>query len=150
MNIKNICGYLYQGNIYNLDCQLEKAEPIERDSVIGKRMQERTLHLLFIAVMKELYPNVNVRIEHSFSQGVYIKLDDFENVCLDNVITKMKHYIDLKTPIIQKANYQFALLETSVELYDMVCKDCGGLTFNIKPYQQGLWLSLQDEFVESN
>ena len=150
MNIKNICGYLYQGNIYNQDCQLEKAEPIERDSVIGKRMQERTLHLLFIAVMKELYPNVNVRIEHSFSQGVYIKLDDFENVCLDNVITKMKHYIDLKTPIIQKANYQFALLETSVELYDMVCKDCGGLTFNIKPYQQGLWLSLQDEFVESN
>ena len=151
MSTARLCGYLYQGEIYHQEViDGVNAQPIYADSVIGKRMQERTLHFLFIAVMHELYPHIHVRIEHSFSHGVYVKLNTLEDVCVDNIIQKMQYYISQKQPIQKVKDFQFELLGVVLEFYDEVCTHCGDLSFQLKPFQQGLWLALEGELQASN
>lgn len=150
MKEDKICGYLIEGQIvYNLDQSNLNAQPIYANSVIGKRMQERTLHLLFIAVMNECYPHVHVRIEHSFSHGVYIKLSNVETIDLDQIQDRMQQYIEQKLEITQLADDQYALLGVKQSFYDPPCTSCEGLSFNLKPYQQGAWLSLDHSFQDS-
>ena len=151
MSTAQLSGYLYQGNIYHQETtERIGAKPIYADSVIGKRMQERTLHFLFIAVMRELYPHIHVRIEHSFSHGVYVKLSPLKDVCVDSIIQKMQYYISQNQPIQKVGYFQFELLGVTLEFYDEVCSHCGGLNFQLKSFRQGLWLSLEGELQASD
>ena len=130
MSTAQLSGYLYQGNIYYQETtERIGAKPIYADSVIGKRMQERTLHFLFIAVMRELYPHIHVRIEHSFSHGVYVKLSPLEDVCVDSIIQKMQYYISQNQALpmslsVDKDNIPALRLYQKVgfEIKDPVCE----------------------------
>lgn len=141
---KYICGYLHQGEIYHH--YVEGAQEIETNSVIGKRMLEQTLYFLFTAVMHQLYPEVKVKIEHSFSHGVYIQCTPMENVQLDNVMQMMHQCISEQTKVIQNNKDEYQLLNLKQSFYDALCEDCAQLTFTMKPLYKGVWLSRQDQF----
>lgn len=52
-----------------------QVELITADSDIAKVMQEKTLCFVIAVAMKQLFPQLSLRIEHSFDNGIYCETD---------------------------------------------------------------------------
>lgn len=148
METQKNCGYLYKGDIYyHQEEWMERSQPIYADSVIGKRMQERTLHFLLIAVLQECYPNVSLTIEHSFSHGVYVTFS--APIDLDVVKNRMQECIAQKLEIHKISNDEYVLLGVKKSFYDHLCQTCEDLSFSLLPYANGAWFSMEKDFEDS-
>ncbi|MBQ8088947.1 MAG: nucleoside kinase [Clostridia bacterium] len=94
-------------------CTRALTEPVEEyafarlltyDDEEGRRIYERSLQLLFLAAVRSAYPEARVRIEHSFGQGLFIRV---ENPALDiariqAVERGMRTLADMDLPLVRK------------------------------------------------
>lgn len=77
--VRRPLGILVQGRTYSLNDPAEEyahAKILTYADEEGRRIYERSLQLLFITAVHRLRPDAHVRIEHSFGQGLYMKLRD--------------------------------------------------------------------------
>lgn len=73
-----IYGIIINGKLHDLNYQIKesgKMQFIYADSDDGKLIYERSLSFLFIAAVKSLYEHTRVRIEYSFSNGLYCEIE---------------------------------------------------------------------------
>ena len=74
-------GISVLGRTYSLnDPALEytRAQVLTYANEEGRRIYERSLQLLFLTAVHRVAPDAHVRIEHSFGQGLYMRLDGEE------------------------------------------------------------------------
>ncbi|WP_430810311.1 MULTISPECIES: nucleoside kinase [unclassified Carboxylicivirga] len=79
----------------------------------GMRMYIRSLSLVLYKAANELFPNAQLRIEHSVSKGTYCLLEG-EELTIDDVLTiqnRMKEIISSDTPFIQHQEESEAVIE---------------------------------------
>ncbi|MGL5640832.1 MAG: nucleoside kinase [Paraclostridium sp.] len=78
----------------NEDCTIEFIDTTNDD---GMRVYNRTLVFIFIKACEELYPDYDVTIEHSLSNGLYCEIGngkyDLTNVDVENIKAKVKAII---------------------------------------------------------
>jgi uridine kinase len=86
----------------NEDCKLEFIDTTNAD---GMRVYTRTLAFIFIKACEELYPNNEVTIEHSLSNGLYCEIGSkkqgLKDEEIENIKCKVKSIID-KNETIEK------------------------------------------------
>lgn len=153
MNTDKICAYLHEGRLYHAqEVHPAQAKPIVLDSVIGRRMQERTLQFLFLAALKAAYPDADARFEHSFSHGVYIELRNVQDFDSARIQSIMDEQIALGTAIFKRQEHNqtiYRLLDCEASFYDALLADVKDLKYRLCHYQNGIWLSLQDQLIDS-
>ncbi|WP_373599557.1 nucleoside kinase [Paraclostridium bifermentans] len=77
------------------DCEIEFIDTTNAD---GMRVYTRTLALIFIKACEEIYPQYDVTIEHSLSNGLYCEFagrkKEFTDTEVDEIKSKIKDIID--------------------------------------------------------
>ena len=107
---KKICkplGVSVQGRTYSLnDPALEytHAQLLTYANEEGRRIYERSLQLLFLTAVHRLKPDAHVRIEHSFGQGLYMRLigEDMTEEFTRAVEAEMRGMVERDLPIERK------------------------------------------------
>ena len=69
------------------DCTIEFIDTTNDD---GMRVYTRTLAFIFIKACEELYPNYDVSIEHSLSNGLYCEIGNRKHILTDEEIANIK------------------------------------------------------------
>ncbi|MEG2983667.1 MAG: nucleoside kinase [Peptostreptococcaceae bacterium] len=69
------------------DCTIEFIDTKNDD---GMRVYTRTLAFIFIKACEELYPNYDVSIEHSLSNGLYCEIGNRKHILTDEEIANIK------------------------------------------------------------
>jgi len=81
-------------------------EFIDSSTPSGMRVYVRTLCMVLAKAISELYPHVNLCIEHPISKGYYCKLENFNQPLTNSVILEIKTRVDLiikqRKPIISE------------------------------------------------
>ncbi|MBP2027582.1 uridine kinase [Acetoanaerobium pronyense] len=83
------------------DCEVKFIDISDKD---GRRTYMRSLTFLFIRAIEELYPNSNVKIQHSLSNGFYCEVDSskkFTILDVNKVENRMRDFIDQDEKIIR-------------------------------------------------
>ncbi len=65
---ENVYAFLFNGHLHDVSyCMMEdgKLQTIDSESDTGKKIYDRTLSMLFISAVKQLYPDCEVHVEHS-------------------------------------------------------------------------------------
>jgi len=70
-------------------------EFIDSSTPSGMRVYVRTLCMVLAKAISELYPHVNLCIEHPISKGYYCKLENFNQPLTNSVILEIKTRVDL-------------------------------------------------------
>ena len=62
----------------------------------GRRIYERSLQMLFLTAVRKVYPGAHARIEHSFGQGIFIRLSGVEvnAQSVKRILDAMRDYVD--------------------------------------------------------
>jgi len=97
-------GAAVKGNTYSLD---EKAVDGADMRVVtyaqeeGRRIYERTLQFVLLAASKRAFPDVKLRVEHSFGQGIYVHAGDkvITPAMIGKIRGEMRGLIEKKAPI---------------------------------------------------
>ena len=103
-----IVGGIINGKVHDLNYRCYQSgsfEWIYQDSLIGEMMTERTLIFLFITAVHQVYPGVEVSIEHSFASGLYGTLnrfDPFNEFDCEQIRNRMQKMIDDKEIIYRR------------------------------------------------
>ena len=115
-----ICGAYVNHRVKPMDFELVKPKQIEffdysnRD---GQRIYLRSLSFIFYAAIKNLWPDVSLKIDHAISKGYYCSLEEMDHVLNEEDIwsirEEMKTIIQKDIPIVRKA----VMTEKAVELY---------------------------------
>lgn len=73
---------------------------IRFDNEEGRRIYERSLRFLFLLAAKRVFPHVQVRIEHSIGQGIYIHLQGMRLTMADvaRLEEEMRHIVSQDLP----------------------------------------------------
>ena len=100
-------GISVEGRTYGLNDPAEEyahALVLTYANEEGRRIYERSLQLLFITAVHALRPEANVRIEHSFGQGIYIEFRGVESTpdFIFQVEEKMRALVAENLPIVRK------------------------------------------------
>lgn len=77
----------------------------------GKRMYMRSLSFILFKAVRDLYPEANLKIKHSVSNGFYCKLEGLEHIDYKGVTEKLK----LEMQKIVAANFSFNREEIPTE-----------------------------------
>lgn len=107
---KRVCkplGISVLGRTYSLnDPALEyaRAQVLTYANEEGRRIYERSLQLLFLTAVHHLAPAAHVRIEHSFGQGLYIRLigEEMEEGFIRDVEREMCALVEKDLPLVRK------------------------------------------------
>jgi uridine kinase len=99
-----IVAGIVNNRIRELTYQLEEdcaIKPIDLSMKDGERIYLRSLTFVFIRACKELFPNCEVRVEHSFGGGLYCELS--EDIVLtprkvENIEQQMRSIIERDEP----------------------------------------------------
>lgn len=99
-------GISVEGRTYGLNDPVEEyahASILTYSDEEGRRIYERSLQLLFITAAHDLQPELQVRIEHSFGQGIYIEFrgaqltEDF----ISRLEARMRELVAQNLPIVR-------------------------------------------------
>ncbi len=104
---EDIVGAIYNGKIHDLNYQLKESGTlhlIHREDDVARQMLERSLSFLFISAIKQIYPNVEVKIDHSYASGLFCTVENkqINEDEVEMIRRKMQKMIDEKEPIIRK------------------------------------------------
>lgn len=102
---KQIYGAILNGKLHDLNYEIKEEGVlafIEEDSETGKLMYERSLSFLFIAAVKSLYDHTRVRIEYSFSNGLYCEIQGKHTMYDVQMIKKKMLEIIYRKEMIQR------------------------------------------------
>ncbi|MBQ4435112.1 MAG: hypothetical protein II879_03370, partial [Clostridia bacterium] len=74
-NPAGVLGCMKGGVVYELTAQIDR--PISLTSITyaddeGRRIYERSLRFLMLMAARHIWPEITIRIEHSFGPGLYI------------------------------------------------------------------------------
>ena len=66
----------------------------------GRRIYERSLQLLFLTAVRRVYPGVHARIEHSFGQGLFIRLEGMKANAesVNRILAEMREMAEANLP----------------------------------------------------
>ena len=66
----------------------------------GRRIYERSLQLLFLTAVRRAYPGAHARIEHSFGQGLFIRLEGMKANAesVDRILSEMREMAEANLP----------------------------------------------------
>ena len=66
----------------------------------GRRIYERSLQLLFLTAVRRAYPGAHARIEHSFGQGLFIRLENMpvNDESIRHIRKQMREMADANLP----------------------------------------------------
>ena len=115
-----ILGALVNNEVEELNYQIFKPKTIEFIDITHKdgwRMYNRSLFFILIKAVKELFPDKNVKIEHSISKGYYCEVsgvaqEDLLQVSSD-IENRMRKIVDDDIPFERKE----LLVEDAVEIF---------------------------------
>lgn len=114
----NYKGIITLGKINNKlrDLKTEIEEPcdikfIDTTNEDGMRVYTRTLALIFIKACEEIYPNAEVTVEHSLSNGLYCEIKNKKNELTDKEV----EFIKDKMQEIIKSNIDIEKIVTNRE-----------------------------------
>ena len=107
---KSMCKYKIVGAIVNNELRelwykIEKSctvQFIDMSSLNGNRFYSRSLSFLFIIAAKEVFPDCQVRIEHSISKGLYCEVNKGSELTkedVEKIDSKMRELVALDIPI---------------------------------------------------
>ncbi len=112
LNIKTenrVCGAIVNNQVRELSFCLVKPKQIEFFDIThpdGNRLYIRSLIFVFSAAMKEVFPEVGIRIQNSISSGYFFELNGFNRTVTDSdvftIIQEMKSLISKDIPFIKK------------------------------------------------
>lgn len=76
-----------------------KLQTIDSESDTGKKIYDRTLSMLFISAVKQLYPDCEVHVEHSLSNGYFCRMEGKEHLdekCVQMIQKRMQEMVEHK------------------------------------------------------
>jgi uridine kinase len=96
-----ICGAFVNNRVKSLDFEVVKPKKIsffDYSCIDGRRMYLRTLSLVLYAAIRNLWPEVRLKIDHSISNGYYCEIENGEQLITNNDIwvlrDEMQNLID--------------------------------------------------------
>ena len=131
---KNVYAFLYNGHLYDVGCRIiEDGDicTIPAGSDTGKKIYERTLSMLFISAVKQLYPDCEVLIEHSLSNGYFCRIKGknlLDETCVQMIQKRMKEMVYRKC-VIYKVNLP---LQKAVALFKKAKKEDKAQLFEMR------------------
>lgn len=112
LNIKTenrVCGAVVNNQVRELSFCVVKPKQIEFFDIThpdGNRLYIRSLIFVFYAAMKEVFPDVGIRIQNSISSGYFFELNGFNRPVTDSdvftITQEMKSLISKDIPFIKK------------------------------------------------
>lgn len=99
---KNVYAFLFNGHLHDVSyCMMEdgKLQTIDPESDTGKKIYDRTLSMLFISAVKQLYPDCEVHVEHSLSNGYFCRMEGKEHLdekCVQTIQKRMQDMVEHK------------------------------------------------------
>lgn len=105
---EEIVGAVFNGKIRDLNYQIKesgKLHLIKREDDVARQMLERSLSFLFISAVKQIYPNAEVKIDHSYASGLFCTIENIislDEAAVDHIRQRMQKMIDEKEPIIRR------------------------------------------------
>ena len=112
LNIKlenQICGAIVNNKVKDLSFMVVKSKKIEFIDIshpCGKRIYQHSVIFVLFVALKELFPNVKLKIEHAISNGLFCELEGFGKKISKSDISAIKEEMDklinADLPFIQK------------------------------------------------
>ncbi len=95
---KQVLAFLEDGIIRELNCPVSpqaRYVPITFRDEVGRRIYERSLRFVMLLALGRLYPGHTVRIEHSISHGIFVRLPDMylQQEDINRIETEMRSII---------------------------------------------------------
>jgi len=127
-----LCGALVNNKVRELSFSVVKPKDIrfiDYSHPDGQRMYIRSLFFVLYVAVKELYPNMHLKIDHAISRGYYCEFEDFGDMLtnnhVDEIKKRMQEMVDSNLPFIRQgkqlekilAEYRENGLEDKVRLY---------------------------------
>jgi uridine kinase len=128
-----LCGALVNNKVRELSFCVVKPKNIrfiDYSHPDGQRMYIRSLFFLLYAAVKDLFPDVRLKIDHAISKAFYCELEGLEKIfckeCVDQIKNRMEELVDDDLPFIRQGKqmekileeYHLNGLEDKVRLYD--------------------------------
>lgn len=133
-----ICGALVNNKVRELSFDLVKPKNIcfvDYSHPDGQRMYIRSLFFVLYAAVKDLYPQVRLKIDHAISRGYYCELEgigsDFCDSCVDEIKIRMQEFIRQDLPFERRGKQLSKILEEYRE---------NGLDDKVRLYADSGWL----------
>ncbi len=109
-----ILGAMVNNQLEELSYEIYKPKTIDFIDIThrdGRRMYIRSLSFILIKAVKELFPDKNIKIEHSISKGFYCEI---EGVKTEDLLQTTSDVENKMRQIIEK-NFPFERIEISVK-----------------------------------
>ncbi|MBN2806254.1 MAG: nucleoside kinase [Prolixibacteraceae bacterium] len=133
-----ICGALVNNKVRELSFDLVKPKNIsfiDYSHSDGQRMYIRSLFFVLYAAVKDLYPQVRLKIDHAISRGYYCELEgigtEFCDSCVDEIKIRMQEFIRQDLPFVRKGKQLSKILEEYHE---------NGMDDKVRLYAETGWL----------
>jgi uridine kinase len=135
LNIKTdfpLCGALVNNKVRELSFSVVKPKNIrffDYSHPDGQRMYIRSLFFMMYVAVKELHPNLRLKIDHAISRGYYCEIEgldaEFSKNCVDEIKKRMDELVEGDLPFIRQgkqldkilAEYDESGLDDKVRLY---------------------------------
>jgi uridine kinase len=133
-----LCGALVNNKVRELSFSVVKPKNIrfiDYSHPDGQRMYIRSLFFLLYAAVKDLFPEIRLKIDHGISKAFYCELEGMEmkfcKECVDQIKIRMEELVDDNLPF----NRQGKQLDKIMEEYRL-----HGLDDKIRLYADSGWL----------
>jgi uridine kinase len=100
-----ICGALVNNKVRELSFSIVKPKNIrfiDYSNKDGKRMYTRSLFFLLYVAVKEVYPELSLKIDHTISRGFYCELEGLEGklykTCIEKIKERMEELVEDDLP----------------------------------------------------
>ncbi|MBN1819146.1 MAG: nucleoside kinase [Prolixibacteraceae bacterium] len=104
-----VCGAIVNNKLAEMSFGVVKPKTIEfidLSHVDGQRMYIRSLFFILFAAVKDLYPDIRLKVQHGIAKGYYCELDglgrQISKSDIKAIKNKMKEYIEKDIPFIKK------------------------------------------------
>jgi len=110
-----VCAALLGNELADLQTPVTKSGRmrfIQTDSRDGNRMVQRSLCLLLVAAVRDIYPDLRVFVHHSLCKGLYCELVSHRYRCVDKIVLtkadlaklkrRMRDYVEADLPFVRE------------------------------------------------
>lgn len=113
-----LCGALVNNKVRELSFCVVKPKNIrfiDYSHPDGQRMYIRSLFFLLYTAVKDLFPDVRLKIDHAISKAFYCELEGLEKIfckeCVDQIKIRMEELVDNDMPFIRQGKQMDKILE---------------------------------------
>lgn len=141
-----LCGALVNNKVRELSFSVVKPKNIrfiDYNHPDGQRMYIRSLFFLLYAAVRDLFPDVRLKIDHAISKAFYCELEGMETKlckdCVDRIRLRMDELVEADLPFIRQGKQ----LEKIMEEYRL-----NGLDDKVRLYADTGWLYAYIYYLE--